>query len=123
MTASFKQALGPIPYLEGAACAGREDWFDVDLSLPLAVMHRHQERALFVCRSCPALEACREWTVPDPHADVWAQGGWAMFDVVGLERHRERQAAAKRRRVQERQAKKVRAEAAKLVREWEKSPW
>ena len=68
-------ALGPIPRLDGAACAGRPRLFDErDTSAEPpepehAARERHRE-ALAICQRCPALEQCRAWVASLRARDV-----------------------------------------------------
>lgn len=119
---SLKDTLGPIPYLDGAACKGRTDLFEVDPTLPLAVMHRLQERAMWVCESCPALRECADWTRPDGDALVWAQGGKPMFDVKARERRMKRYRTRRLRLKREAEAAQVRAEAEALLADYREVP-
>ena len=55
-------ALTGIPSLPGARCIGKWDLFDVreERENPTIVRDRH-EKALGLCRLCPALADCSEW--------------------------------------------------------------
>lgn len=59
-------ALSAAPDFEGAACVGRWPLFDPpdDGESRASVQERH-EIAVQVCRQCPALEACREWSLTE----------------------------------------------------------
>lgn len=59
-----------LPVLDGAACAGRWELFD-DAEPgedPDQVRYRHVEAAR-ICRTCPVLDRCREWSesLPGKH--------------------------------------------------------
>lgn len=114
----LKQALGRIPYLGEAACVGNQEVFDVPPGLGLREMQQRQDRALAVCYACPVLAECARWTVRDPHADVWAQGGIRMFDIPTQRQQRHRDAIQKRNRRMEPEAQKIRDEAKSLLAKW-----
>ena len=50
------RVLRPTIALPGAACAGLADLFDPDAS------EAHHTRARQVCATCPARQACLEWS-------------------------------------------------------------
>ncbi|WP_298442818.1 WhiB family transcriptional regulator [Gordonia sp. (in: high G+C Gram-positive bacteria)] len=59
--------LADLPDLSGAACSGRWELFDEaepgeDLD---QVRYRHAEAAQ-ICRACPVLDDCREWSANLP---------------------------------------------------------
>lgn len=55
-------AAGGTPYLEGAACRGRPELFDLELKANRELV----ERAQHMCRRCPALGACAAWIAATP---------------------------------------------------------
>lgn len=104
------EELRRLPRLDGAACAGMTDVFDVPTPAGIEALWQAQHRALAVCASCPVLDKCRAATVPDPDADVLAQGGVRMFDVAKEGRRRAKLRRLKRERLS-REAESVRAQA------------
>jgi hypothetical protein len=56
--ASRAAAITPVPDLEGAACAGRSDLFDLR---PVRSDNRAYREALALCARCAVLGACRAW--------------------------------------------------------------
>ena len=56
-----------VPNLEGAACAGRSDLFDLAPSDSGDRAHS-EARALAICARCPVLGACRAWFASLPAA-------------------------------------------------------
>ena len=121
---NLMEALKGIPHLDGAACAGKPHLFDVDPAASITTMRNRQQQALNVCKQCPALEACGNWTTPDPGAAVWAQGGKRMFNIDDANKRRIKNMRLKRQRrakAQDEQAH-VRDEAKRLLREWKQNP-
>ncbi|GAB3019566.1 WhiB family transcriptional regulator [Mycobacterium bourgelatii] len=60
--AALAAAVADIPPLDGAACRGRPDLFDLDPGAePEQVEH-----AQAICRTCPALRRCAEWLAATP---------------------------------------------------------
>lgn len=111
------EELVRLPRLDGAACVGRPELFDVPSPAGVEALWRAQHEALAVCHGCPVLDRCRAATVVDPDADVLAQGGQRMFDVAkeGLRRAKARRVKREReRRVLEVEAEAIRAEAREL---------
>jgi len=111
------EELRRLPRLDGAACAGMTDVFDVPTPAGIEALWKAQHRALAVCASCPVLDKCRDATIPDPDADVLAQGGLRMFDVAKEGRRRAKLRRLKRereRRVLAVEAEAIRAEARAL---------
>ena len=109
--------LRRLPRLDGAACAGMTDVFDVPTPAGIEALWRAQHRALAVCASCPVLDRCRAATVPDPDADVLAQGDLRMFDVAKEGRRRAKARRLKREREQRVlavEAEAIRAEAREI---------
>lgn len=104
------EELRRLPRLDGAACAGMTDVFDVPTPAGIEALWQAQHRALAVCHGCPVLDKCRAATVPDPDADVLAQGGVRMFDVAKEGRRRAKLRRLKRERLS-REAESVRAQA------------
>ena len=107
------EELVRLPRLDGAACAGLTDVFDVPSPAGVEALWRAQHRALAVCHGCPVLDRCRAATVVDPDADVLAQGGLRMFDVAREGRRRAKARRVKRERLS-REAESVRAQARAL---------
>jgi Transcription factor WhiB len=52
----FFAAIAAIPRLPGAKCKGKAPAFDLETRDPA-----QEAVALALCRSCPALVACRQW--------------------------------------------------------------
>ena len=60
LRATLAASIAPVPDLEGAACAGRSDLFDLAPSDKAERAHS-EARALAICARCPVLRACHAW--------------------------------------------------------------
>lgn len=58
LRATLAASIAPVPDLEGAACAGRSELFDLR---PAGCDDHAYREALVLCARCPVLGACRAW--------------------------------------------------------------
>lgn len=107
ITQSLRDLLGPLPRLDGAACVGRPELFDVIAHEPDGDRELRTRLALAVCSTCPVIEACRAAIPPGAGHGVLVQGGVAVYELDQAERA-ERAAAVReqRRRRKEREREK-----------------
>lgn len=88
MIGSLRDLLGPLPRLDGAACTGRPELFDVLAHESPADTRRRVRLAQAVCSTCPVIAKCRASIREGDGEAVIVQGGVDLFttDQVRNER-------------------------------------
>lgn len=75
LPSSLADVIRTVPELPDAACAGRDPWFDLDVSGESTDDRRYRHaHATTICARCPASRTCREIAdrLDPPAAGVWA---------------------------------------------------